>query len=92
MPKKVLIVGASGLVGTAAANSFARAGWQVIAASRRRPDLLIHENIEFLALDLQDADACIQACRGAQRYYAHCVHRCLRVTRLGGTAGPTRIK
>ena len=63
MPKKVLIVGASGLVGTAAANSFARAGWQVIAASRRRPDLLIHENIEFLALDLQDADACIQACR-----------------------------
>ena len=63
MQKKVLIVGASGLVGTGAANSFARAGWQVIAASRRRPDLLTHENVEFLALDLQDADACAVACR-----------------------------
>ena len=63
MPKKVLIVGASGLVGTAAANSFARAGWQVVAASRRRPDLLTHENIKFLALDLQDVDACAAACR-----------------------------
>ena len=33
MQNKVLIVGASGLVGTAAAISFARAGWPVVAVS-----------------------------------------------------------
>ena len=58
MQHKVLIVGASGLMGTAAAISFAREGWQVIAASRRRPELLNHANIEFVVMDLQDKDAC----------------------------------
>ena len=66
MQHKVLIVGASGLVGTAAAISFAREGWQVIAASRRRPELLNHANIEFVAMDLQDKDACADACRKFQ--------------------------
>ena len=63
MQKKVLIVGASGLVGTAAAISFARAGWPVIAASRRFPDLLNDANIEFVPMDLQDKEACAAACR-----------------------------
>ena len=63
MQKKVLIVGASGLVGTAAAISFARAGWPVIAASRRFPDLLNDANIEFIPMDLQDKEACAAACR-----------------------------
>ena len=54
MQNKVLIVGASGLVGTAAAISFARAGWQVVAASRRRPELLEDANTEFVPMDLQD--------------------------------------
>jgi nucleoside-diphosphate-sugar epimerase len=62
MQQKVLIVGASGLVGTAAAISFANAGWQVVATSRRRPELLEHPNIEFVALDLQDQDACATTC------------------------------
>ena len=61
MQKKVLIVGASGLVGTAAANSFAQAGWQVITASRRRPELLSEKNFEFIALDLQNEAACADA-------------------------------
>lgn len=54
---RVLIVGASGLVGTAAANSFIRSGWSVIAASRRFPDL-IDGDFEHASLDLQDAAAC----------------------------------
>lgn len=58
MTGTVLIVGASGLVGTAAALEFARAGWQVVAASRRRPELLDGIDYRHLALDLQDAEAC----------------------------------
>jgi nucleoside-diphosphate-sugar epimerase len=66
MQNKVLIVGASGLVGTAAAISFARAGWPVVAASRRRPELLNDANIEFVPMDLQDKEACAVACRKLQ--------------------------
>ena len=61
MANHVLIVGASGLVGTAAANSFAQAGWQVVAVSRQRPQLLDHPNITFLSLDLRDPAACAEA-------------------------------
>jgi len=35
--KKVLIAGASGLVGYAAARAFIKEGWKVIALSRRIP-------------------------------------------------------
>lgn len=57
-PSTVLIVGASGLVGTAAAHAFLDAGWEVIAASRRQPELLEGRSYQHLALDLQDAAAC----------------------------------
>jgi len=57
----VLIVGASGLVGTAAAISFCDAGWEVIAASRRTPDLIGARAYKHISLDLQDAEACAQA-------------------------------
>jgi nucleoside-diphosphate-sugar epimerase len=53
----VLVVGASGLVGTAAANSFIAAGWDVIAASRRFPEL-IHGSFNHVSLDLTDRAAC----------------------------------
>ena len=53
----VLVVGASGLVGTAAVNSFLASGWQVIAASRRKPELVAAE-VKHISLDLQDAEAC----------------------------------
>lgn len=62
----VLIAGASGLVGTAAANSFAHAGWQVIALSRRTPELITHPAVQHLALDLQDSQACADACLSLQ--------------------------
>ena len=62
-PMKVLVAGASGLVGTAAANAFAAAGWQVVALSRRVPELIEDSNVEHLALDLQDPQACLEACK-----------------------------
>lgn len=61
--KTVLIVGASGLVGTAAARAFAAAGWAVVAVSRRRPELLEGLPIRHLALDLTDERACAAAAK-----------------------------
>ena len=63
MPRTVLIAGASGLVGSAAAIEFADAGWHVIAASRRQPELLEGRTYTHLPLDLMDADACAAAAR-----------------------------
>ena len=57
----VLIAGASGLVGTAAALAFAEAGWQVIAISRRTPELLYGHGHVHLSLDLRDSDDCLSA-------------------------------
>ncbi len=70
MTGTVLIAGASGLVGTAAAIEFAQAGWKVIALSRRRPELLADLAIEHLPLDLTDA----QACRDAAKAWANVTH------------------
>jgi NADPH:quinone reductase-like Zn-dependent oxidoreductase len=36
---KVLVAGASGLIGAAAIETFLAAGWDVIGISRRKPDL-----------------------------------------------------
>lgn len=58
MSRTVLIAGASGLVGSAAAIAFADAGWNVVAVSRRRPELLEGRAYRHLPLDLTDADAC----------------------------------
>ncbi|MGR8950125.1 MAG: SDR family oxidoreductase [Gammaproteobacteria bacterium] len=58
MTNSVLIVGASGLVGTAAALEFLDAGWRVITASRRFPELLEGKSVEHITLDLMDGEAC----------------------------------
>ena len=58
MSGRVLIAGASGLVGTAALNAFAAAGWDVVAASRRKPAFAESDRYEHIGLDLQDAAAC----------------------------------
>ena len=39
----VLVVGASGLVGTAAVDAFLEEGWDVVSASRRRPEVSVSE-------------------------------------------------
>lgn len=59
--KTVLIIGASGLVGTAAAIAFQTSGWSVVTVSRRAPELLQRSNIRHLSLDLQDSAACTRA-------------------------------
>lgn len=55
--KKVLIAGASGVIGFAAMQRFARSeGWEVIGVSRRKPAGL-PANVEHLAVDLTDVAA-----------------------------------
>ncbi len=58
---KVLVAGASGVVGQAAVKSFLAAGWDVIAVSRRAPDIAPATQWQHLALDLLDADSCKSA-------------------------------
>jgi nucleoside-diphosphate-sugar epimerase len=59
----VLVLGASGLVGFAAARRFASIpGWSVVGASRRRPDGL--GDVVHLSVDLTDAAACRAAFAG----------------------------
>jgi nucleoside-diphosphate-sugar epimerase len=52
MPNKVLVIGASGLLGVAAVEKFLSAGWDVVGVSRRKPDLPSGRDIEFLSVDL----------------------------------------
>ncbi len=54
----VLIAGASGLVGTAAARAFAEAGWSVITLSRRAPELLADLDLAHFSVDLKDPALC----------------------------------
>src|SRR5258708_357223 len=39
VPNKVLVTGASGLLGAAAIERFLSAGWEVVGVSRRKPEL-----------------------------------------------------
>ena len=57
MSNKVLVTGASGLLGVAAIERFLSAGWAVIGVSRRKPELPSGREIEFLSVDLQDQEA-----------------------------------
>jgi len=58
MTATVLIAGASGLVGAAAVESFLKAGYEVVALSRRTPEIDGVGEFRHLALDLQDEVAC----------------------------------
>lgn len=59
----VVVAGASGVVGQAAVEAFVAAGWNVIALSRRAPDIAPSPRWQHLKLDLLDADACSAAAR-----------------------------
>lgn len=57
MAKTVLIAGASGLVGAAAVDKFLDDGWDVIAVSRRRPEVFSSREFRHVPIDLRDTDA-----------------------------------
>lgn len=61
MADTVLIAGASGLVGAAAVDRFLADGWEVVAVSRRRPEVESDRPFRHLAVDLQDEAACKEA-------------------------------
>jgi nucleoside-diphosphate-sugar epimerase len=65
MDKKMLIAGASGVIGSAAIEHFARQpGWSVTGVSRRRPEVSADLTFDHASIDLTDADACRAAASG----------------------------
>jgi nucleoside-diphosphate-sugar epimerase len=54
---KVLVAGASGLIGVAAIESFQAAGWDVVGTSRRKPELPSGRDFPFISVDLRDDKA-----------------------------------
>jgi NAD dependent epimerase/dehydratase family len=57
VPNKVLVTGASGLLGVAAIEKFLSAGWDVVGVSRREPELPSGRDVRFLSVDLRDEEA-----------------------------------
>ena len=76
MPNKVLIAGASGVVGAAAVDAFLADGWEVVALSRRRPELVHERPYTHLSVDLRDA-AASRAALGALTGVTHVVYAAL---------------
>lgn len=58
--RTMLVVGASGLVGTAAVEAFLSAGDNVIAVSRRAPEIDSPQSFTHVSVDLTDATACAE--------------------------------
>lgn len=73
MAQTVLVAGASGLVGAAAVDAFLDEGWDVVAVSRRRPEVFSGRPFTHLAVDLQDEVACRAAFSGI-RDVSHIVY------------------
>ncbi len=63
-PGTVAIAGASGVIGAAAVEAFAEAGWDVIAVSRRQPFVPAGTRFRHLSLDLSNAAGCREALAG----------------------------
>jgi len=57
MTGTVVIAGASGLVGAAAVEKFLADGWDVVAVSRRKPEIDGRQPFRHLPVDLRDAEA-----------------------------------
>ena len=64
MSKKVLIAGASGNVGSAAVDAFLREGWDVVALSRRRPEVADPRDFQHVQVDLLDSEESRRALGG----------------------------
>ena len=61
MTNKVLVTGATGLIGLATVERFLDAGWDVVAASRRQPKLPSGRSVTALSVDLRDKSATADA-------------------------------
>ena len=61
MKNKVLVAGASGLIGAAAIETFLAAGWDVIGISRRKSQLPSGRDFRFIPVDLRDEKGARQA-------------------------------
>jgi nucleoside-diphosphate-sugar epimerase len=73
--RTVLVAGASGLVGFAAARHFARQpGWNVVAVSRRTPEGL--DGVDLVSVDLTDRARCAEVF-GAMSGVTHLVYAAL---------------
>lgn len=73
MADTVVVAGASGLVGAAAVEAFAGAGYEVIALSRRRPEV-VTDAFRHLAVDLRSAEACLGAAQEMGTSVTHLVY------------------
>ncbi len=74
---RILIAGASGVVGQSALDHFSRLDdWDVIALSRRRPDLCEGRRYRHLAVDLRDSEAC-RAAVSAAGHVTHMIYAAL---------------
>lgn len=58
MTDTALVAGASGVVGTATVEEFLARGWDVVAVSRRPPEIPAQPGFRHLSLDLRDPSAC----------------------------------
>ncbi|HET6795232.1 MAG TPA: SDR family oxidoreductase [Acidimicrobiales bacterium] len=67
MAETVLVAGASGLVGAACVDAFLEGGDEVIAVSRRRPEVFSERPFRHLPVDLRDGEACRSAFSGLGR-------------------------
>jgi nucleoside-diphosphate-sugar epimerase len=65
MAGRILILGAAGRIGRAAAEAFRDAGWTVTSAARRRSIASIAAGTSPVELDAFDADSVAKAARGA---------------------------
>lgn len=61
MASTVLIAGASGLVGAACVDRFLDDDWNVVAVSRRKPEVFSDKPFEHRPIDLRDEAACRDA-------------------------------
>jgi len=61
MTDKVLVTGATGLIGLATVERFLDAGWDVVAVSRRQPKLPSGRSVTALSVDLRDKSATADA-------------------------------
>lgn len=57
MQNKVVVAGASGVVGSAVLEAFLDAGWEVIALSRRTPEVRSSRPYQHVSVDLRDEEA-----------------------------------